>query len=185
MPPVLVREEAMYGTGFFPTDRAQVYETIDGDCLVGTSEVPLAAMHMQEFLEAEQAAAALRRLLQLLPPRGRRRRPRHARHPARAPVRQGRDVQLLPARAERRRARAHPLGGGGDPAGARHPLPRGQHRRRRPGRPGGAEVRLRGLDAGAGAVPRGHELLQLHRLPGAAPGLPLPHRARVRASCTR
>ena len=52
IPPVLVREEAMYGTGFFPTDRAQVYETVDGDCLVGTSEVPLAAMHMQEFLEA-------------------------------------------------------------------------------------------------------------------------------------
>lgn len=54
IPPVLVREEAMYGTGFFPTDRAQVYETVDGDCLVGTSEVPLAAMHMQEFLEAEK-----------------------------------------------------------------------------------------------------------------------------------
>jgi seryl-tRNA synthetase len=54
LPPVLVREEAMYGTGFFPTDRAQVYETVDGDCLVGTSEVPLAAMHMEEFLEAER-----------------------------------------------------------------------------------------------------------------------------------
>ena len=54
IPPVLVREEAMYGTGFFPTDRAQVYETVDGDCLVGTSEVPLAAMHMEEFLEEEK-----------------------------------------------------------------------------------------------------------------------------------
>jgi seryl-tRNA synthetase len=54
IPPVLVREEAMYGTGFFPTDRAQVYETVDGDCLVGTSEVPLAAMHMDEFLEEEK-----------------------------------------------------------------------------------------------------------------------------------
>jgi seryl-tRNA synthetase len=53
IPPVLVREEAMYGTGFFPTDRAQIYETRDGDCLVGTSEVPLAAMHMEEFLDAE------------------------------------------------------------------------------------------------------------------------------------
>jgi seryl-tRNA synthetase len=51
IPPVLVREAAMYGTGFFPTDRAQVYETVDGDCLVGTSEVPLAAMHMEEFLD--------------------------------------------------------------------------------------------------------------------------------------
>jgi seryl-tRNA synthetase len=53
IPPVLVREEAMYGTGFFPTDRAQIYQTTDGDCLVGTSEVPLAALHMDEFLEAE------------------------------------------------------------------------------------------------------------------------------------
>jgi len=51
IPPVLVREEAMWGTGFFPTDRAQVYETVDGDCLVGTSEVPLAAIHMEEFLD--------------------------------------------------------------------------------------------------------------------------------------
>jgi seryl-tRNA synthetase len=54
VPPVLVREEAMYGTGFFPTDRAQVYETIDGDCLIGTSEVALAAMHMDEFLPVEE-----------------------------------------------------------------------------------------------------------------------------------
>ena len=53
VPPVLVREEAMYGTGFFPTDRAQIYETTDGDCLVGTSEVPLAAMHMEEFLDGD------------------------------------------------------------------------------------------------------------------------------------
>jgi seryl-tRNA synthetase len=53
LPPVLVREEAMYGTGFFPTDRAQIYQTTDGDCLVGTSEVPLAALHMDEFLESE------------------------------------------------------------------------------------------------------------------------------------
>jgi len=54
IPPVLVREEAMFGTGFFPTDRAQVYETVDGDCLVGTSEVSLAALHMREFLAAEK-----------------------------------------------------------------------------------------------------------------------------------
>ncbi|HOT23040.1 MAG TPA: serine--tRNA ligase [Thermoleophilia bacterium] len=54
VPPVLVREEAMYGTGFLPTDEQQIYRTTDGDCLVGTSEVPLAAMHMDEFLEAER-----------------------------------------------------------------------------------------------------------------------------------
>ena len=46
IPPVLVREEAMWGTGFFPTDRASIYETADDDLfLVGTSEVPLAGLH--------------------------------------------------------------------------------------------------------------------------------------------
>ena len=54
VPPVLVREEAMYGTGFLPTDEQQIYRTTDGDCLVGTSEVPLAALHMEEYVDAAQ-----------------------------------------------------------------------------------------------------------------------------------
>ncbi len=54
VPPVLVREEAMYGTGFFPTDEQQIYRTTDGDCLVGTSEVPLAALHMEEYVDVAQ-----------------------------------------------------------------------------------------------------------------------------------
>jgi len=51
VPPVLVRDEAMFGTGFFPTDMQQVYH-IESDALnlVGTSEVPLAALHMDEIL---------------------------------------------------------------------------------------------------------------------------------------
>ena len=49
IPPVLVREEAMYGTGFFPTDEAQVYKTAGDDLyLAGTSEVPIASMHSGE-----------------------------------------------------------------------------------------------------------------------------------------
>ena len=52
LPPVLVREEAMYGTGFFPTDRSNIYEIpSDGLYLTGTSEVSLAGMHMGEILE--------------------------------------------------------------------------------------------------------------------------------------
>ncbi|HWC32040.1 MAG TPA: serine--tRNA ligase [Actinomycetota bacterium] len=52
VPPVLVREEAMYGTGFFPTDEAQIYATRDDDLyLVGTSEVPLAGLHQTEILD--------------------------------------------------------------------------------------------------------------------------------------
>jgi seryl-tRNA synthetase len=51
IPPVLVREEALFWTGFLPTDRAQIYE-IKGDdlFLVGTSEVTLAALHADEIL---------------------------------------------------------------------------------------------------------------------------------------
>ena len=52
VPPVLVREEAMYGTGFLPTDAAQLYVTTEDELyLVGTSEVPLAAMHITEILD--------------------------------------------------------------------------------------------------------------------------------------
>ena len=53
-PPVLVREEAMFGTGFFPTDRSQIYKTEEDDLfLVGTSEVSLAGLHQSEILDAE------------------------------------------------------------------------------------------------------------------------------------
>jgi seryl-tRNA synthetase len=52
IPPVLVREEAMYGTGFFPTDRSNIYP-VDDDALylTGTSEVALAGLHMGEILD--------------------------------------------------------------------------------------------------------------------------------------
>jgi seryl-tRNA synthetase len=52
IPPVLVREEAMYGTGFLPTDAVNIYVTREDELyLVGTSEVPLAAFHMGEILD--------------------------------------------------------------------------------------------------------------------------------------
>jgi seryl-tRNA synthetase len=53
LPPVLVREDAMYGTGFFPALRDDVYAVPeDGLFLAGTSEVALAALHMGEELES-------------------------------------------------------------------------------------------------------------------------------------
>ena len=53
-PPVLVREEALYGTGFLPGDRDQIYEIPKDDLfLVGTSEVALAGLHAEEILAAE------------------------------------------------------------------------------------------------------------------------------------
>ena len=54
-PPVLVREQALFGTGFFPGDREQVYEVPADDLfLVGTSEVPMAAYHADEILESDE-----------------------------------------------------------------------------------------------------------------------------------
>lgn len=52
LPPVLVREEAMYGTGFFPTDRTNIYALPEDELyLTGTSEVALAGLHMGEILD--------------------------------------------------------------------------------------------------------------------------------------
>jgi len=54
IPPVLVREHALEGTGFFPEAREQVYEIPKDELfLVGTSEVPLAAYHGDEILESD------------------------------------------------------------------------------------------------------------------------------------
>ncbi len=52
LPPVLVREEAMYGTGFLPTDEVNIYK-IERDelYLTGTSEVALASFHLGEELD--------------------------------------------------------------------------------------------------------------------------------------
>ena len=52
VPPVLVREDAMFGTGYFPTEAVNIYATRQDDLyLVGTSEVPLASLHAHEILE--------------------------------------------------------------------------------------------------------------------------------------
>ena len=55
VPPVLVRPEAMEGTGFLAQAASDVYHLPEEDLyLVGTSEVPLAAFHMDEVIDAEQ-----------------------------------------------------------------------------------------------------------------------------------
>jgi seryl-tRNA synthetase len=55
IPPVLVRDHALYGTGFFPGDKDQVYALADDDLyLIGTSEVALAAMHADEILDGDR-----------------------------------------------------------------------------------------------------------------------------------
>jgi seryl-tRNA synthetase len=55
VPPVLVRERALYGTGFFPGEREMIYEIPHDELfLVGTSEVPLAMLHAGEILDADR-----------------------------------------------------------------------------------------------------------------------------------
>jgi seryl-tRNA synthetase len=55
IPPVLVRERALYGTGFLPDTEQQIYTLPeDGLFLVGTSEVALASLHDSEIVEGER-----------------------------------------------------------------------------------------------------------------------------------
>ncbi len=55
IPPVLVRERALYGTGFLPDTEQQIYH-LPGDelYLLGTSEVALASLHDGEMIDAER-----------------------------------------------------------------------------------------------------------------------------------
>jgi seryl-tRNA synthetase len=55
IPPVLVREQALYGTGFLPDTEQQIYHLPDDDLyLVGTSEVALASLHAGEVIEGQR-----------------------------------------------------------------------------------------------------------------------------------
>jgi seryl-tRNA synthetase len=57
LPPVLVKESAMFGTGFFPADKNEIYTVNPGEdnlFLIGTSEVPLIYMHADEVFEAKE-----------------------------------------------------------------------------------------------------------------------------------
>jgi seryl-tRNA synthetase len=58
LPPILVGERAMYGTGFLPTEESNLYRLERDELyLTGTSEVALAGIHMDERLEEEQLPA--------------------------------------------------------------------------------------------------------------------------------
>jgi seryl-tRNA synthetase len=55
IPPVLVREQALFGTGFLPDTEQQIYRLPDDDLyLVGTSEVALASIHREEILAGDE-----------------------------------------------------------------------------------------------------------------------------------
>jgi seryl-tRNA synthetase len=55
IPPVLVRERALYGTGFLPDTEQQIYRLPEDELyLVGTSEVALASLHDGEIIDADR-----------------------------------------------------------------------------------------------------------------------------------
>ncbi|MDA8322300.1 MAG: serine--tRNA ligase [Actinomycetota bacterium] len=58
LPPILVGEQAMYGTGFLPTEESNLYWLEKDDLyLTGTSEVALAGIHAEERLEEDELPA--------------------------------------------------------------------------------------------------------------------------------
>src|SRR5258707_6391433 len=58
LPPILVGERAMYGTGFLPAEESNLYRLEKDDLyLTGTSEVALAGIHTDERLEEEDLPA--------------------------------------------------------------------------------------------------------------------------------
>ena len=150
----------------------------------GTSEVALASLHDGEIIDAGRLPLRYAGFSPCFRREAGAAGTRHPRHVPRAPVRQGRDVQLRGARRLAGRARADPGDRGGDPVRASDPLPGGQHRRRRSGQLGRDQVRLRGVAARPGALPRADLLLEHHRLPGAQPGHPDAPRARAPRRCT-
>jgi len=55
LPPVLVREEALVGTGWLPSDDPNVYQVAGEDLyLAGTAEIPVGGLHLGELLEASE-----------------------------------------------------------------------------------------------------------------------------------
>jgi seryl-tRNA synthetase len=55
LPPVLVREDALVGTGWLPADEPAIYTVADTDLfLAGTAEIPLGGLHQGEILDAGQ-----------------------------------------------------------------------------------------------------------------------------------
>ena len=173
IPPVLVREEALYGTGFLPGDREQIYEVPKDDLyLVGTSEVSLASLHADEILDAGGAAAAATPASR--PASAARRAP-----PAATPAASSASTSSTRSRCSRSSSPSE--------SAAEHERMLAIEERilaeleipyrvvdiaaRRPRRLGREEVRLRGLDPEPGALPRADLLLEHDRLPGATPQL--------------
>ena len=172
MPPVLVREEALEGTGYFPEAREQIYEIEKDELfLTGTSEVALAGLHADQILDAADLPLRYCAFSTCF------------RREAGAA---GRDTRGI--------FRVHQFDKVEMFSFVEPSASKDEHERLLSieekilgeleipyrvvniavgdlGAPGGEEVRLRGLDPLAGPLPRGDLLLEHDRLPGAPPRL--------------
>jgi seryl-tRNA synthetase len=89
-PPLLVRDEAMFGTGQLPKFAEDLFRTADGFWLIPTAEVSLTNLVREEILAHETLPRRYTALTSLFPLGGRLGWQGHARHAAPAPVLQGR-----------------------------------------------------------------------------------------------
>jgi hypothetical protein len=105
--PVLVKEEAMYGTNQLPKFAEDSYQTTNGWWLIPTSEVTLTNTVAGDILDEAAPAPPDDRAYPVLPLRSRQRRARTPRDAAPAPVRKGRDGDDLHARDRAGRTRPH------------------------------------------------------------------------------
>lgn len=54
LPPAIVNQKHLYGTGHLPNDADDIYTTQDGDCLIGTAEIPLTGYRADEIVEVNE-----------------------------------------------------------------------------------------------------------------------------------
>ena len=90
MPPLLVRDEAVFGTGQLPKFGDDLFRTTTDHWLIPTAEVPLTNLVAGEILDEEELPLRYDGADAVLPRRGGGGRQGHARHDPPAPVQQGR-----------------------------------------------------------------------------------------------
>ena len=141
--PVLVKDTLMYGTGFFPLHRDEVYLCErDEQSLVGTAEVPATGLHGDEILEADELPKLYFARSTCFRREGRRGRQGHPRPLSHPLLRQDRAGRRLPGRCGRVGvlARRHSEELGSRLAGVGAALSRGRSLHRRDGPGQGADV---------------------------------------------
>ena len=174
LPPVIVREEAMFATGFLPTEEANLYRVEpDGLYLTGTSEVALAGLHADEILDADALPLRYAGYSTCF-----RRESGAAGHDTRGifRVHQFDKVEMYVFCAPKASSDEHESLLAIEEEivrRARYRLPGRQHCGGRPRTVGVKEVRHRGVDALPGPLPGDHVVLEHDRLPGAPVEYPL------------